>query len=305
MAISIILFIIGFVLLVKGGDLFLDGAVYFSRKLHIPEMVIGATIVSLGTTLPEFMVSMTAAFSGGTEIAYGNAIGSIICNTGLIGSVAIVFGTFSIRRKQIFKMIAFLAAMLGFTAFCIIGRGEVTRFDGILLFLMLVLYILSCYEKEAYPVQTDVQEDTRTMEGLMMAIGIAAIVYGSHLIVDNVTNIALHLGISRRFIALTVVALGTSLPELVTTITSVVKKHGAIGVGNIIGANIMNLGWVIAGSAAVRPIIIEKNLALLDFGMAFGLTAIMAAALWSKRKISKVIGFLLILVYVAYIVKLN
>ena len=138
-------------------------------------MVIGATIVSLGTTLPEFMVSMTAAFTGGTEIAYGNAIGSIICNTGLIGSVAIVFGTFCIRRKQIFKMIAFLAAMLGFTAFCIIGRGEVTRFDGILLFLMLALYILSCYEKEEYPVQTDDQEDTKTMEGLMMAIGIAAV----------------------------------------------------------------------------------------------------------------------------------
>ena len=253
MALAILLFVVGLVLLIKGGDWFVDGSVAFAKRFKIPEILIGATVVSIGTTLPEVLVSATSAVTGHGEIAYGNAVGSIICNTCLIAALTFAIRPVKIERKSLLTptLSFFVAAIFYVIIAYLFGRFD--RWAGIILLVMFVIYMaITIYQAVKKPNQieqaqienenektakiTDENEkNSKKSQKLQLwidlgklIIGAVAIAGGARLLVDNVTIIARTIGISEAVIGLTVVALGTSLPELITAITALVDRKSVV-----------------------------------------------------------------------------
>ncbi|MBQ9746752.1 MAG: calcium/sodium antiporter, partial [Clostridia bacterium] len=272
MIIPVILFIVGLLLLIKGGDWFVEGAVNISHRFRIPEVLIGATVVSIGTTLPEVMVSAASAFSDHGEMAYGNAIGSIICNTALIAAITVAVRPSKVDPKSLRLPIIFFFSAAAFYAFTAYVFGYFSRLTGILLLLIFAVYMaISVKQALKTPVleailddddddddeyeyddEDDDDDDDDKKEAkkkknsiikdiVFLVLGAALIAVGADLLVDNGTIIAEKVGVPESVIALTFVALGKSLPELVTAVTSLVKGHGSLSLGNIIGANLFNL----------------------------------------------------------------
>lgn len=332
MLIPILLFILGLVLLIKGGDWFVDGASGIAEKFHMPELLIGATVVSIGTTLPEVMVSASSAVMGHGQIAYGNAIGSILCNTSLILAITVAIRPSDVNRKTLVKPVFFFFAASVFYAAIAYITGNFTRVTGILLLLIFVIFMFMTI-KEALKSETadsdavksedsgEVVSDTsaaapdevkvKPMWKLIvcLAVGAAMIAVGADLLVDNGTLIAEGLGVPESVIALTFVALGTSLPELVTAITSLAKGHGALSLGNIIGANLFNLVLVSGLSITLNPFTIptEKTIAgynaslVLDVPLMFLVMGIVTIPALIKGKLKRWQGILLLVLYVSYI----
>ena len=250
MLIPVILFIIGLLCLIKGGDWFVDGASALARRFHLPELLIGATVVSIGTTLPEVMVSTMSAVSGHGEIAYGNAIGSVICNAALIAAITIAVRPGKVDRKTLGMPVAFFFAAAAIYCVAAYGFGKFTRPMGLIMLALFVAYMVANVlqmknapagaeaEAEAEAVE---EEMTLTKTLVLLVAGAVLIAVGANLLVDNGTLIAQALGVPESVIALTFVALGTSLPELVTAITSLVKGCSDLSLGNIVGANVFNL----------------------------------------------------------------
>lgn len=266
MLVPILLFILGLVLLIKGGDWFVDGATVIARKFHLPDILIGATVVSIGTTLPEVMVSATSAVGGHGEIAYGNAIGSIICNTALISAITIAFKPGNVDRDSMKLPVIFFfiaAVVYSLVAYLL---GYFYWWVGAILLVIFVVYMFLSVRKALKTPQ--IREDD-PVEGvsnkqfiksiIMLVVGAALIAVGADLLVDNGIIIAEALGVPESVIALTFIAIGTSLPELVTAITSLVKGHGSLSLGNIIGANIFNLVLVSGLSTVLSPFPVPNN----------------------------------------------
>lgn len=312
---AIILFSIGLVLLIKGGDWFVDGSVGIAKRLKVPEILIGATVVSIGTTLPEVMVSATSAISGHGQIAYGNAIGSIICNTSLIAAITIAIKP-SKTDKQALKIpvIFFFAAAIFYAANAYIF-GFFSRFSGIILLLVFVLYmIFAVRSAKSGANQNNEQNETEIKKGNMMSdilwliVGAALIAVGADLLVDNGTVIAKGLGVPESVIGLTFVALGTSLPELVTAITALTKGHGALSLGNIIGANLFNIVLVSGLSTALSPFAVPAgnkiagiaSSLLIDIPVMFGVMLILTLPALIKGKLYRSQGIILLLIYTAF-----
>lgn len=286
MLIPILLLALGFVLLIKGGDWFVDGATGIARRFHLPELLIGATVVSIGTTLPEVMVSAGAAMQGSGSIAYGNAIGSIICNASLIAAITIAIKPGPAARKSMIVPVAFFfgtAALYCGTAYL---TGFFSRAIGIVLLAIFVCYMVMTVlrmKSSAATLETVAQEEVsgplvseaeleaatgedHTVESkkdgtkdnlfkdiFLLVLGAVLIAVGADLLVDNAIIIAETCGVSEKVIGLTIVALGTSLPELVTAITSLIKGHGSLSLGNIIGANLFNLVLVSGTAITISP----------------------------------------------------
>ncbi|MBE6932613.1 MAG: calcium/sodium antiporter [Ruminococcaceae bacterium] len=274
MLIPVLLFIAGLVLLIKGGDWFVDGATGIAHRFHVPELLIGATVVSIGTTLPEVMVSATSALSGHGEIAYGNAIGSIICNTSLIAALTIAIRPATVDKKSLrTPVLFFFAAAVIYILFAVL-TGEFSRFAGLLLLGIFAVYMFTTVRQALRSKLPETQEEEApsgsiVKELLLLVIGAAAIAVGARLLVDNGTLIAQWLGVPESVIALTFVALGTSLPELVTAITALAKGHGALSLGNIIGANIFNLVLVSGVSATLMPFPVPASKLLFGMNSSF------------------------------------
>ena len=248
MLIPVLLFIVGLLCLIKGGDWFVDGATGIARRFKVPELLIGATVVSIGTTLPEVMVSTTSAMTGHGEIAYGNAIGSVICNAALIAAITIAVRPGKVDPKSLRVPVLFFFVAAALYAGVAYTTGYFSRPIGIVLLAMFVAYMVCnvLAMKNAPAPEEDEDEPEKEMSfakeiGLLI-LGAALIAVGANLLVDNGTLIAQALGVPESVIALTFVALGTSLPELVTAITSLAKGHGSLSLGNVIGANVFNLG---------------------------------------------------------------
>ena len=319
MLVAVLLFIVGLVLLIKGGDWFVDGATGIAHRFHVPELLIGATVVSIGTTLPEVMVSATSAVSGHPQIAYGNAIGSVICNTALIAALTIAVKPSPVDRKS-FKtpvMFFFLAAV-----FYIVNAyafGEFSRLSGAILLLMFIVYIAlqvrnAIKHPEAVVVETEEEEKEPEKENpfwkdiLLLVIGAALIAVGADLLVDNGTIIAKGLGVPESVIALTFVALGTSLPELVTAITALAKGHGALSLGNVVGANMFNLVLVCGLSILLKPfnVPVEKTLAGMNASLVVDIPVMMFVMLLLtvptliKGKLERYQGIILLIAYAAF-----
>jgi len=286
MFIPILLLAVGFVLLIKGGDWFVDGATGIARRFHLPELLIGATVVSIGTTLPEVMVSAGAAFQGSGSIAYGNAIGSIICNVSLIAAITIAIKPGPVVRKSMILPVSFFfgsAALYCGTAYI---TGNFSRVVGIILLCTFIIYmvltvlrmkktatsvemvrieeetgaITSEEELEAHSGEDHVVEsvkdgtkDSLLKDIILLVLGAVLIAFGADFLVDNAIIVAEKCGVSEKVIGLTIVALGTSLPELVTAISSLVKGHGSLSLGNIIGANLFNLVLVSGVAITISP----------------------------------------------------
>jgi len=259
MLVPILLFILGLVCLIKGGDWFVDGGSGLARMFHLPELLIGATVVAICTTLPEVTVSSISAVKGHGEIAYGNAIGSVICNTALIAAITATFMPGKVKPKELVTptIFFFIAAAIYMVAAYLIGSFP--RYIGILLLLVFVVYmIVNVRQMMKNPEEAKPEEEEEELPPLWKIIlfligGAALIVVGSNLLVDNGTIIATALGVPESVIALTFVALGTSLPELVTAISSLVKGHSDMSIGNVIGANVFNLVLVSGLSMTIAP----------------------------------------------------
>ena len=330
MLVPILLFILGLVMLIKGGDWFVDGAVAVAHRFRLPELLIGATVVSIGTTLPEVMVSATSAVSGHGEIAYGNAIGSVICNTALIAAITIAVRPGKVERRSLGLPVAFFFAAAAIYSVVAYASGEFTRPVGIVLLLIFVAYIALTVRsalsarKAATADLPDVQQDAGAGDNsaeaeteipmlravILLIIGAALIAVGANLLVDNGTKIAAALGVPESVIALTFVALGTSLPELVTAITSLVKGHGSLSLGNIVGANLFNLVLVSGVSVTLSPFAIpcEKTVGgmnaslVVDIPLMFAVMAIMTLPALIRGKLSRFQGILLLAIYAAFCV---
>lgn len=314
MLIPVLLFAVGLIFLIKGGDWFVDGATGIARRFRLPELLIGATVVSIGTTLPEVMVSTTSALSGHGEIAYGNAIGSVICNTSLIAAITVAIRPGRVDPKSLRLPVAFFFAAAALYAGIAYTTGYFSQIAGFFLLALFVIYMIATvWQMKSQPAPASrgepVQEDGSTLkDAVLLAAGAALIAVGANLLVDNGTLIAQALGVPESVIALTFVALGTSLPELVTAITSLAKGHGALSLGNVIGANLFNLVLVSGVSVSLAPFPIPQSSEIagfnaslvLDLPVMFLVMALLTLPALRRGKLSRVQGLVLLAVYAAF-----
>lgn len=339
--VPILLLILGLGLLIKGGDWFVDGASGIARRFHLPEILIGATVVSIGTTLPEVMVSAGAAVQGVGDIAYGNALGSIICNTALISAITIAISPGPAARKSMIVPVSFFFGAAAIYCFSSYVLGTFTRAIGIVLLSVFVVYMVTTVmrmKKSAASIETVQLEEQvgaltseaelearsgedHTVESvsagtkdslfkdiLLLVVGAVFIAFGANLLNENAQIIAREFGVSEKVIGLTIVALGTSLPELVTAITSLVKGHGSLSLGNIIGANLFNIVLVSGVSVTLSPFDVPvsgyiagiNSSLVLDIPIMLGVMLILTVPTLIKQKLSRWQGIVLLGTYISY-----
>lgn len=272
--ITVLLFLLGLLLIIKGGDWFLDGAVWIAEATGVPRFIIGATIVSLATTLPELTVSLTGTLQGEVDLAVGNAVGSVTANLGLILGISLVCIPSAVKRAQ-FQLKALLM-VLGAGLLLVLSRGGVLRtLPGTLLFVIFAMYLWSnlkdartgmAKDREARPKRRTVSRRQMMEKLFLFVLGITAIVIGSQLLINYGSELALLMGVPASIIGVTMVAVGTSLPELVTTLTAIAKKEASMSVGNIIGANVIDLTMILPVCSAVSggALTIGAQTTLLD-----------------------------------------
>ena len=380
MIINILLFVAGLVMLIKGGDWFVDGASGVARRFHLPELLIGATVVSIGTTLPEVMVSAQGAMAGSGDMAYGNAIGSIICNTSLIAAITVAIKPGKAERKSLVLPVSFFFGAAVFYSAVAYFLGEFKLWVGIVLLCGFVVYMVLTLlqmkktpsveveadsaeahkeepeEVKAFSLKTFIIEVVVALGGgalmiykggifkwlgiammvvftvyavislvrhlshkaplgmmnelFFMVVGALIIAGGANLLVDSGTEIATELKVPETVIALTFVALGTSLPELVTAITSLIKGHGALSLGNVIGANLFNLVLVSGVSTVISPFPVPSGSQLfgipaslvLDIPVMLGVMLLLTVPTLIRGKLSRVQGIVLLCIYAAFCV---
>ncbi len=309
---AVFLFAIGLVLLIKGGDWFVDGSVKLSHRLRVPEILIGATVVSIGTTLPEVMVSATSAVSGHGQIAYGNAIGSIICNTSLIAALTVAIKPSPTDKRALKTPIIFFFISAVFYAVNAYIFGYFSRISGMVLLSIFLLYMIlsvrSASSSKKEESDETPQKGSILSDILWMIVGAALIAVGADLLVDNGTIIAKGLGVPESVIGLTFVALGTSLPELVTAITALTKGHGALSLGNVIGANLFNLVLVSGLSTTLSPFAVPADNKIsgiasslvVDIPVMFAVMMLLTLPALIKGKLYRAQGIILLLIYTAF-----
>lgn len=313
---SLLLFVIGALLLIKGGDWFVDSAVGIAKRFRVPEIIIGATVVSIGTTLPEVMVSVTAAVNNNGAIAYGNAIGSIICNTALIAALTIAIRPAPVNRKTIGTPVLFFfaSAAIYMVAAYIFGRFD--RWLGIVMLLVFGAYMaMTIYKGFKNPVEGHKEDEQEAKSGsllkdlIVLIISAALIAVGADMLEGSSVSLATMAGIPTEVVGVTVVALCTSLPELATAVTALLKGHGALSLGNIIGANIFNLVLVSGAAVTISPFTIPEGSKLFGYNtsqlieipLMVGVMALMTLPALFKGKLRRWQGVTLLGIYVAFV----
>lgn len=304
---TVLLFILGLILICLGGDRLVDAAVAIAKKLGIPQIVVGATIVSLGTTLPEILVSTTAAFDGSASIAAGNAFGSIICNTALIaGLTQTIRPSKKIEAAAIrWRGIFFFAVLIGMNLYAYLTQ-KFNRPAGVVLLLLFAVYAYLNIKRAGSEGEESEEEDGKKESGpiwkhlLILVVCAVLLYFGANLLVDNGILIAEALGVPERVIAVTFIALGTSLPELVTSLVSIIKGYGNVGLGNIVGANILNMLLVIGIPSAIAGIPLERSTILIDMPLGLLVMAVLLIPILIRNKSSRVQGIALLAIYAVY-----
>lgn len=281
---GILFLIIGFVLLVKGADWFVDGASCIAAKLGIPQLIIGLTIVAMGTSLPETAVSISAALSGNNGIAVGNVVGSNIMNTLLILGVTAVIANVSIKKSTLYYEIPFMVGITGLMAILGISGNGIVFGEGVVLLVFFLIYLAYLFWMARQGSENEPEKRMPIWKCLLLlVIGGVLVAKGSDLAVDGATRIARSLGISERVIGLTIVAFGTSLPELVTSATAARRGNTDIAIGNIVGSNIFNILLVLGVSALICDIPFDPKF-LMDIGVAIGCGIVLwLGTFWSKE----------------------
>ena len=309
MILHILLLIVGFVLLIKGADFFVDGASSTAENFKISKMLIGLTIIAFGTSAPEFAVSMQALAKGSTDMVLGNVIGSNILNILLILGVAAAINPIKIKDNTVKKelplcmLISTLLVVLFLDIKLANGLvNEITRSDAIviLLFFSIFIYYLASLVKAKEKEKVGKPKYKLGKSLVLVAIGLAGIIFGSNLVVEHAKGIATILGLSDHIIALTIIALGTSLPELVTTIVASIKKEQDLLLGNIIGSNIFNACVVLGIPVAIFGTITPSGFNYVDLMMLLLTSFILFIFAETKRQITRIEGILLLIGFIAY-----
>ena len=311
--VPVLLFALGLVLLIKGGDWFVDGASGIATRFHLPDIVVGATVVSIGTTLPEVMVSATGALQQQGSMAYGNAIGSIICNTALIAAISVACNPGPVNVKSMkMPVIFFFSSAALYCVAAYILKTFPFWLGCVLLGIFVVYMILTVRNGLKNPEPAEEEEGSKEkplwLQLVMLVGGAAIIAWGANLLVNNGTLIAEALGVPETVIALTFVALGTSLPELVTTITSLKKGRASLGIGNVIGANIFNLVLVSGVAVTLAPFDVPQGNTLfginsslvLDLPLMVTVMLILCVPALVRKKLGRWQGILLLAIYAAF-----
>ena len=310
MILNILLLVVGFILLIKGADIFVDGASSTAQNFKISKMIIGLTIVAFGTSAPEFAVSMQALASGSTDMVLGNVIGSCITNILLILGVAAVIHPIKVRtntiRKEIPLCLLYSIVLVVLLLDVKLANGsvnQITRSDGIiiLLFFSIFLYYLIAMTRQKKETDEDKKPKFKLGKSLLfVTIGLVGIIIGSNLVVDNASSIATHLGLSERLIALTIIAFGTSLPELVTTIVSSKKGEQDLLLGNIIGSNIFNICIVLGIPVVIYGAVTPSSFQIIDLIMLVLSSFMLLIFAETDKTITKGQGIIMLLTYTIY-----
>lgn len=314
MLISIILIILGFALLIKGADFLVEGSSQIAKKFHIPEIIIGLTIVSIGTSMPELFVSVTSALEGRSDMSMGNVIGSNIANLLLILGLSTVIRPIKFQKEtRLIEIPMCLILTIIFMVFCNTGTG-ISRPESIMLLVLFVIFIVYTiimgkkgeeFDKEdsIIELQTESKQLSMLKSIIFIVLGIIGLKIGGDLTVDNAVIIAERFGISEKIISLTILAIGTSLPELVTSVTAAIKGNSDIAIGNIIGSNIFNMLLIIGVSALINPIVYNIS---YNIEMGILILGIILLSLFPiippKNKMNRLNGLIYLIMYVIYMV---
>lgn len=305
-----------FAVLAKSADLFVDSAVGIAEKISVPKMIIGIFLVGIATTAPELAVSIMSAIKGNPEFALGNAVGSVICNSGLAMAAAALFSAGAIIIiPAVLKTAGIVLIIVNILAFLfIIPDNTLGRIEGALLlscFGLYTIFIIKTQRKRKKPILPagDIPDIEQEIKGKplylltgMFLLGLAGIIGSSHFIIDSAVDIADMFSIPETVIALTLIALGTSIPEVATCIISVRKGHGEIAVGNIIGANILNICWVAGASSLANPLTVGRKEICFMFPAMFVIVGAMLTMMRTEYRLKKIHGFILLSLYVIYLI---
>lgn len=307
---QIILLIVGFVMLIKGADWFVEGASKIADKFGIPQLVIGLTIVAMGTSAPEAAVSISAAMKQNAGITIGNVVGSNIMNIFLILGITSVITAISVQQSTIKYEIPFLIAVsILLPILGVVGGGNISRLDGVIFWVCFILYLLYLLHmaKKGQAVMEEVPEseasDSILKMLIMVVVGGGLIVFGSDVTVDAATEIAKIFGMSDRLIGLTIVAFGTSLPELITSVTAGIKGKADIAVGNIVGSNLFNILFVVGTTALITPVVFASNF-IIDSTIAVLAAVMLILFVMKEHKLKRTGGILMLISYAAYFIYL-
>ena len=334
---GVALLLVGMLLITWGGDIFTDCAVAIARSLRVPPVIIGATIVSVATTFPEFMVSLTGVLRGQADFAVGNALGSCCCNIGLIVGTCVMLKACLARSRGDEPFIAVSRTTLSGPGLFMVASGilvwasaafdtgsamtpehtaaawGIARWQAGILAVVLVVYLVfslrvamrARYETELNDKEAEAEEDirshmARTVLGFLA--GALLVVLGARLLVANAETLARQMGVPELIIGLTVLAIGTSLPEYTVSLLAVVKGHGALGLGNIVGANILNICWVVATCALISPVPIREQTLKLDAPVVLLLMCLLVGLAWKRQRLAAGAGAVLFAVYISYLI---
>ena len=310
----ILLIILGFILLVKGADLLVDGASNIAKKFHIPEIIIGLTIVSIGTSLPELIVSTTSAIDGYSDLAVGNIVGSNIANLLLILGLSAIIKAVSFKREtRLIEIPICLALSIVFIILANVGQ-DITRIDALVLVALFIAFIIYTivmavkgekFEKEEKEVEKPENNQSTIKNIIFIILGIVLLKFGGDLTVDNAVNVAKFFNLSEKLIAVTILAVGTSLPELVTSVSAAIKGKSDIAIGNILGSNIFNILLIIGTTALIKPIVYNVS---YNIDMIFVLFGTLILALFPiippKNKMTRGNGIVYVALYIVYLIML-
>ena len=311
MGINILLILVGFVLLIKGADILVDGSSAIAKKLRISEIVIGLTIVSIGTSMPELFVSTSSAIQGASDISIGNVIGSNICNLLLILGLSAMINPVKFQKetKWIENPMSIILSLI-FLVICNINQ-DINRIEGIFLIILFIAFLIytvimgkkSQNEEILKTSLEDAKKISVVKNVVLILLGIIGLKIGGDLVVENAKLVATTLNISEKIIGLTIVAIGTSLPELVTSVTAAIKGDSDIAIGNIVGSNIFNMLLIVGLSAVIKPIIynISYNFEMIILFIAMFLM-LAFPFIKPKDEMSRTNGAILVLLYIFYMI---
>ena len=303
---QVLFIVVGFVMLIKGADWFVEGASGIATKLGIPQLVIGLTIVAMGTSAPEAAVSLTAAMKGSAEITIGNVVGSNILNILVILGVTAAIVVTAVGKSTICYEIPYmigitlLILLLGYTG------NEITFVEGLILWAAFLVYLgyLFIMAKKQQTKETEIQKQQPIWKLLLgVVIGLVLIIFGSDISVDGATELARIFGMSERFIGLTIVALGTSLPELFTSVSAARKGKSDIAIGNIVGSNIFNILFVVGTTALITPVAFASNF-VVDTVIAIASGVLLLLCVIKKKALGRISGIIMLCGYAAYFIYL-
>lgn len=315
MFVSLIFILIGFALLIGGANVLVDGSSSIAKKFHIPEIIIGLTIISIGTSMPELFVSITSALDGHSDMAIGNVIGSNLCNLLLILGVSTIIKSIEFKREtRLIEIPICLVVTIIFALMCNIGQ-DVTRIDAIILIALFVLFITYTiimafkgekFDKEKDEEGNEIKEENKnsTLRDIIYVIvGIIALKFGGDLTVNNAVNVAEYFKLSEKIISITILAIGTSLPELVTSVFAAIKGKSDIAIGNILGSNIFNMLLIIGSTAVIKPISynLSYNTDLIILGVATIILALFPI-IPPKNKMTRMNGLIYFILYIGYMI---